>query len=151
MALTLQLQSLQCNVPDLIGMRDKSKKANFPVIPLEAVDFLFRNCSPFPPLLTRVTQLCSCNTSLFAMALNVEAEVTALAQISLPVLAAFPKQFQAGSAQVFCAFSAGSPWLICFSPQDVGLLEIPAELAALLHFVEGETSSSFPPFPALFH
>ncbi|NXD97494.1 MYO15 protein, partial [Chaetorhynchus papuensis] len=34
---------------------------------------------------------------------------------------------------------------------DVGLLEIPAELAALLHFVEGEESSSFPPFPALFH
>lgn len=95
MALTLQLQSLQCNVPDSIGMRDKSKKANCPVIPLVAVDFLFRNCSPFPPLLTHVTQLCSCNTSLFAMALNVvEAEVTALAQISLPVLAAFPKQFQ---------------------------------------------------------
>ncbi|NWU04425.1 MYO15 protein, partial [Urocynchramus pylzowi] len=33
--------------------------------------------------------------------------------------------------------------------EDVGLLEIPAELAALLHFVEGEKSSSFPPSPAL--
>ncbi|NXO35542.1 MYO15 protein, partial [Locustella ochotensis] len=32
---------------------------------------------------------------------------------------------------------------------DVGLLEIPAELAALLHYIEGEKSSSFPPFPAL--
>ncbi|NXS81259.1 MYO15 protein, partial [Erpornis zantholeuca] len=41
--------------------------------------------------------------------------------------------------------------VIYFSLQDVGLLEIPAELAALLHFVEGEESSSFPPFPALFH
>ncbi|NXO07564.1 MYO15 protein, partial [Oriolus oriolus] len=40
-------------------------------------------------------------------------------------------------------------WLRCSIP-DVGLLEIPAELAALLHFVEGEESSSFPPFPALF-
>ncbi|NXE41074.1 MYO15 protein, partial [Ptilorrhoa leucosticta] len=40
-------------------------------------------------------------------------------------------------------------WLRCSIP-DVGLLEIPAELAALLHFVEGEKSSSFPPFPALF-
>ncbi|NXF20000.1 MYO15 protein, partial [Rhodinocichla rosea] len=40
--------------------------------------------------------------------------------------------------------------LRCSIP-DVGLLEIPAELAALLHFVEGEKSSSFPPFPALFH
>ncbi|NWZ07415.1 MYO15 protein, partial [Agelaius phoeniceus] len=39
-------------------------------------------------------------------------------------------------------------WLRCSIP-DVGLLEIPAELAALLHFVEGEKSSSFPPFPAL--
>ncbi|NWX60008.1 MYO15 protein, partial [Promerops cafer] len=39
-------------------------------------------------------------------------------------------------------------WLRCSSP-DVGLLEIPAELAALLHLVEGEKSSSFPPFPAL--
>ncbi|NXR94295.1 MYO15 protein, partial [Hypocryptadius cinnamomeus] len=38
--------------------------------------------------------------------------------------------------------------LRCSIP-DVGLLEIPAELAALLHFVEGEKSSSFPPFPAL--
>ncbi|NWV51120.1 MYO15 protein, partial [Daphoenositta chrysoptera] len=36
-------------------------------------------------------------------------------------------------------------WLRCSIP-DVGLLEIPAELAALLHFVEGEESSSFPPF-----
>ncbi|NXY07252.1 MYO15 protein, partial [Pteruthius melanotis] len=41
-------------------------------------------------------------------------------------------------------------WLRCSIP-DVGLLEIPAELAALLHFVDGEASSSFPPFPALFH
>ncbi|NWW68926.1 MYO15 protein, partial [Ifrita kowaldi] len=41
-------------------------------------------------------------------------------------------------------------WLRCSIP-DVGLLEIPAELAALLHCVEGEESSSFPPFPALFH
>ncbi|NXO25427.1 MYO15 protein, partial [Cisticola juncidis] len=32
-----------------------------------------------------------------------------------------------------------------FPLQDVGLLEIPAELAALLQFVEGEKSSSFPP------
>ncbi|NXX31505.1 MYO15 protein, partial [Nicator chloris] len=39
----------------------------------------------------------------------------------------------------------GQGWLW----KDVGLLEIPAELAALLHFVEGEKSSSFPPFPAL--
>ncbi|NXR78808.1 MYO15 protein, partial [Pycnonotus jocosus] len=39
-------------------------------------------------------------------------------------------------------------WLRCSIP-DVGLLEIPAELAALLHFVEGEKSSFFPPFPAL--
>ncbi|NXT11223.1 MYO15 protein, partial [Prunella fulvescens] len=39
-------------------------------------------------------------------------------------------------------------WLRCSVP-DVGLLEIPAELAALLHFVEGEKSSSSPPFPAL--
>ncbi|NWZ82164.1 MYO15 protein, partial [Poecile atricapillus] len=48
-----------------------------------------------------------------------------------------------------CGSSAGSQCLICFSLQDVGLLEIPAELAALLHFVEGEKSSSFLPFPAL--
>ncbi|NWR96992.1 MYO15 protein, partial [Motacilla alba] len=39
-------------------------------------------------------------------------------------------------------------WLRCSIP-DVGLLDIPAELAALLHFVEGEKSSSFPPLPAL--
>ncbi|NWZ41529.1 MYO15 protein, partial [Brachypodius atriceps] len=39
-------------------------------------------------------------------------------------------------------------WLRCSIP-DVGLLEIPAELAALLHFVEGEKSFSFPPFPEL--
>ncbi|NWV04644.1 MYO15 protein, partial [Ptilonorhynchus violaceus] len=32
---------------------------------------------------------------------------------------------------------AGDWWLTCFSLQDVGLLEIPAELAALLRFVEG--------------
>ncbi|NXA73461.1 MYO15 protein, partial [Thryothorus ludovicianus] len=50
-----------------------------------------------------------------------------------------------------CGFSSGSQRLICFSLQDVGLLEIPAELSALLHFVEGEKSSSFPPFPAHFH
>ncbi|NXI05086.1 MYO15 protein, partial [Pachycephala philippinensis] len=50
-----------------------------------------------------------------------------------------------------CGSSAGSQGLICFSLQDVGLLEIPAELAALLHSVEGEESSSFPPFPALLH
>ncbi|NWY69769.1 MYO15 protein, partial [Erithacus rubecula] len=46
----------------------------------------------------------------------------------------------------FMCFS-GSQWLICLSLQDVGLLEIPAELSALLHLVEGEASSSFPPFP----
>ncbi|NXC86150.1 MYO15 protein, partial [Cercotrichas coryphoeus] len=34
--------------------------------------------------------------------------------------------------------------LISLSLQDVGLLEIPAELAALLHVVEGEASSSSP-------
>ncbi|NWT54084.1 MYO15 protein, partial [Erythrocercus mccallii] len=50
---------------------------------------------------------------------------------------------------VLCGFSAGSQCLICFCLQDVGLLEIPAELAALLHFIEGEKSSTFPPFPAL--
>lgn len=69
-ALTLQVQSLQRNMPDLLGMRDRSKQANFPVIPLVAVDFLFRNCSPFPPLLAHVTQLCSCDASLFAAVLN---------------------------------------------------------------------------------
>lgn len=41
MALTLQVQSLQCNVPHLIGMRDESKKAKFPVLPLVEVDFYF--------------------------------------------------------------------------------------------------------------
>ncbi|NWI02403.1 MYO15 protein, partial [Tichodroma muraria] len=37
-------------------------------------------------------------------------------------------------------------WLRCSIP-DVGLLEIPAEFSALLHFVEGEKSSTFPPLP----
>ncbi|NXE87541.1 MYO15 protein, partial [Menura novaehollandiae] len=37
-------------------------------------------------------------------------------------------------------------WLRCSIP-DVGLLEIPAELAALLNFVEGEKSSLFPSLP----
>lgn len=46
MALTLQLQSLQCNVPDSIGMRDKSKKANFPVIPLVAVVIFYLGIAP---------------------------------------------------------------------------------------------------------
>lgn len=79
-------------MPDLTGMRDESKKANFPVIPLVAVDFLFRNFSPFPPLLTHVTQLCSCNTSLPAMVLDVvEAEVTALAQMLHPCPGSFSK------------------------------------------------------------
>ncbi|NXJ68268.1 MYO15 protein, partial [Rostratula benghalensis] len=43
----------------------------------------------------------------------------------------------------------------CMCPRqrelDVGLLEIPAELAALLQVVEGEKSSLFSPFPALFY
>lgn len=153
MAITVQVQPLQCNMPDLRGMGDESKKANFPVIPLVAVDFLFRNCSPFPSLLTHVTQLCSCNTSLFAMVLNVvEAEVTALAQMLHPCPGSFSKAVSLSLSSGFlCGFSAGSQWPICFSLQDVGLLEIPAELAALLHFVEGEKSSSFPPFPELFH
>ncbi|NXD41888.1 MYO15 protein, partial [Copsychus sechellarum] len=59
---------------------------------------------------------------------------------SIPVLAAFPKQFHPVSAQGFYVVFL----LICLSLQDVGLLEIPAELAALLHFVEGEASSSSP-------
>ncbi|NXN33148.1 MYO15 protein, partial [Nycticryphes semicollaris] len=37
----------------------------------------------------------------------------------------------------------------CSAGADVGLLEIPAELAALLQVAEGEKSSLFPPFPAL--
>ncbi|NWR46244.1 MYO15 protein, partial [Regulus satrapa] len=51
--------------------------------------------------------------------------------------------------RVFMWFLCWQAVMICFSLQDVGLLEIPAELAALLHFIEGEKSSSFPPFPAL--
>lgn len=129
------------------------RKPTFLSFHLWQLIFLFRNCSPFPPLLTHVTQLCSCNTSLFAMVLNVvEAEVTALAQMLHPCPGSFSKAVSPSLSSGFlCGFSAGSQWLICFSLQDVGLLEIPAELAALLHFVEGEKSSSFPPFPAPFH
>lgn len=110
MAVTLQVQSLQCNMPHLTGMRDDSKKVNFPVIPLVAVDVLFRNFSPFPPLLTHVTQLCSCNISLSALVLNVvEAEVTALAQMLHPCPGSFSKAVSPSlSSGFFCGFSAGS-------------------------------------------
>lgn len=117
-----------------------------------AVDFLFRNCSPSPPLLAHVTQLRSCNISPFAMVLSVvETEVPALAQVLHPCPGSFSKAVSPSlSSGVLCVVSllAAS---FCFSLQDVGLLEIPAELADLLHFVEGEKSSSFSPFPALFH
>ncbi|NXU45179.1 MYO15 protein, partial [Drymodes brunneopygia] len=62
-----------------------------------------------------------------------------------------PALSEQGLSGFLCGFSAGSQCLICFCLQDVGLLEIPAELSALLHVVEGEKSSSFPPFPALLH
>lgn len=105
-ALTLQVQSLQCNMPDLLGMRDESKKANFPVTPLVAVDFLFTNCFPFPPLLTHVTRLCSCNTSLFAV---VEAEVSALVQMLHPCPGSFSKAVSPSLSSGFLrGFSAGS-------------------------------------------
>ncbi|NXR20079.1 MYO15 protein, partial [Cinclus mexicanus] len=58
------------------------------------------------------------------------------------------KRCQVTTLRGFMLFLCWQP-LIFFSLQDVGLLEIPAELSALLHFVEGEVSSSFPPFPAL--
>lgn len=109
-ALTLQVPSLQRNMPDLLGMRDESKQANFPVIPLVAVDFLFRNCSPFPPLLAHVTQLCSCDASLFAAVLNVvEAEVTGLAQMLRPCPGSFSKAVSPSLSSGFlCGSSAGS-------------------------------------------
>ncbi|NWV66330.1 MYO15 protein, partial [Malurus elegans] len=53
------------------------------------------------------------------------------------------RQFHPAPARGFAVV----PMLICFSLQDVGLLEIPAELAALLRFVEGEKCPSWPPFP----
>lgn len=140
MALTLQVQSLQCNVPHLIGMRDESKKAKFPVLPLVAVDFLFWNCSPFPPVLTHVTSCVHAIPPCLQWLWMLWRQNSLLwLRCPIPVLAAFTRQFHPVSAQGFYVFfSLICFWLICFCLQDVGLLEIPAELAALLHFVEGE-------------
>ncbi|NXY56758.1 MYO15 protein, partial [Callaeas wilsoni] len=76
-----------------------------------------------------------------------------LVQFKTMILISRPLIQRRKHCQVTTALSEQSKlllWLRCSIP-DVGLLEIPAELAALLHFVEGEKSSSFPLFPALFH
>lgn len=150
MALTFQLQSLLYKMPVLLVMRWVKEKSTFLSLPppwqliFLGITHLSLICWPMSYTCVNMILL-----YLYCFWMLHRQKLLVLLRCLVLVLASFSKAALPGlnrTAQGLYVVSLLVPqWLTCsLSPQDVGLLEIPAELAALLQLAEGKKSSLLP-------